>query len=799
LYFLSNFLKTKSIRGLIVLIFVACTVFFTLVTGYLAYSSGLQAIMKNADQMAFAANTEIAKVLAGYLEEPYHLAQIHRNVILNKQLDFSNQAQRDNYFAETLDVFPRVTNAYVGLADGHEYGARREDDGGIVVWNSDLDRKTLDYYRYDRLAGRQGYLSSLFQYDTRQRPPYLRGLSVKQPAWTDIYASATGRGLVITAVYPIISPDNELMGVIGSSLLLHWIDEYLKTLQITPHTSIYILSKNGKVIASSDESVVKTQRSAGAPALVSASKSDNILLAQCVSALKGKGQSIETINNDVELSFSVNNTKFLLRAHPLSGVNNLEWLSLVLIPEKDLTYYLDDLRNQLILLAIIACILGLIAGVLTARYIINPIINMNHMAKKMADGDFSAKIETLRQDEIGQLIQTVNEMSSKLEQSFDKLSTFRLRIKLLTAGLETSSNLVVILQADRSIWWVNLSFEALSGYSSNELIGKDVRILLSERNDPERIRQAVECLSAQREWRGEIIAQDREGREFWDAISVTPIQDEIGVSSYFLIVGQDITEKVKAREEMSSAQDAKAKAEKLLSIGTMAAGISHEINQPLNSIKVISGGMVYLINQGEKLQTEEIAESVREISSQADRIAKIIKHLRSFIRRDEKKPVPCNLNTSIEMALGLVGEQLAGHSILAKKDLQLNLPPVAASPTGLEEIIVNLLVNAMQAFDAITQPNKEIVIRTYFSGQVILEIVDNGPGIAPALRNKIFETFVSTKPEGENMGLGLAIVKNLVESYGGTIELASSETPGARFIIRFPALQGEDKDKENFQ
>ncbi len=434
---------------------------------------------------------------------------------------------------------------------------------------------------------------------------------------------------------------------------------------------------------------------------------------------------------------------------------------------------------------------------LTARYIINPIINMNHMAKKMADGDFSAKIETLRQDEIGQLIQTVNEMSSKLEQSFDKLSTFRLRIKLLTAGLETSSNLVVILQADRSIWWVNLSFEALSGYSSNELIGKDVRVLLSERNDPERMRQAVERLGAQREWRGEIIAQDREGREFWDAISVTPIQDELGASSYFLVVGQDITEKVKAREAMSAAQDAKAKAEKLLSIGTMAAGISHEINQPLNSIKVISGGMVYLINQGEKLQTEEIAESVREISSQADRIAKIIKHLRSFIRRDEKKPVPCELNTSVELALGLVGEQLAGHSVLVKKDLQPKLPSVAASPTGLEEIIVNLLVNAMQAFDAIAQSNKEIVIRTYFSGQVILEIGDNGPGIAPTLRNKIFETFVSTKPEGENMGLGLAIVKNLVESYGGTIELALSETPGARFIIRFPALQAEDK--ENFQ
>jgi len=783
-----NFIRNKSVRSLIVLIFTIEILFFAILTGYLSYTSGLHTITQSANQIASIANDEITKTLLNYLEEPYQLEQIHKNVILNNQIDFSNQAQRDKQFVEMLKIFPLVVNTYIILPTGDEYGARREDDGSFTVWNADSKKKTLDYYKYDNHFGRQGYLKSLFAYDACQRPPYLKGLELKKPGWTDIYSSATGRGFVITAIYPVYTPDDQLVGVIGSSLLLNWIDEYLKTLTITEHSSIFLIGRNEKLIASTDNTLENKA------VIMDITENNNPLFLQAIKILKEHVRSITPLDRNVDVGFYFNGEKFLLHAHPIHGKNNLEWTSMILIPEKDLTYYMHDFINQLIFITIIACILALITGILSARYIINPIIKVNQLATKVAEGDFSTKIEIHRQDEIGQLVHTINEMSLKLEQAFYNLRNNRLRIKLLTAGLETSSNLVVILDANLSIWWINASFEALSGFTLKEIINKNVTVLLSKENHPEIILQAKESLINQREWRGEIIAQRKNGHNYVDEISVTPILDDSGKTSYFLVVGQDITEKVKARQEMQAAKEANVRAEKLFSIGTMAAGISHEIKQPLNCIKLISSGILYLLKQGEKSHPEEFSEQITEISNQTDRITNIIKNLRSFISNNEHELVPCSLNTSIEMALGVIEKQLAVHEVTLQKDLQENLPEVLAISTGLEEIIVNLLVNAMQALDTVDKKNKQITIRTYFSTTVILEISDNGPGIDPVLGKTIFESFVSTKLHEENLGLGLAIVNNLVTAYFGTIEVTSNKMSGATFIVSLPAIHNTTKE-----
>lgn len=491
-----NFIRNKSVRSLIVLIFTIEILFFAMVTGYLSYTSGLHTATQSANQIASIANGEIAKTLLNYLEEPCQLEEIHKNVILNNQIDFSNQVQRDKQFVEMLKIFPLVVNTYIILPTGDEYGARREDDGSFTVWNTNLKEKTLDYYHYDNNGGRQGYLKSLLAYDAHQRPPYLKGLELKKPGWTDIYSSATGRGLVITATYPVYTPDNKLVGIIGSSLVLNWIDEYLKTLMITEHSSIFLIGRNGKLIASTDKTLENETE------IIDINDNNNPLFSQAIKALKEHVRSITALDRNVDVRFNFNGEKFLLQAHPIHVKNNLEWISIILIPETDLTYYMHDFMNQLIFITILACLLALITGVLSANYIINPIIKVNQLARKIAEGDFSTKIQMQRQDEVGQLVHTINEMSLTLEQSFYNLRNNRLRIKLLTAGLETSSNLVVILDANLSIWWINASFEALSEFTLEEIINKNVTVLLSKENPPEIILQAKESLMNQREWRG---------------------------------------------------------------------------------------------------------------------------------------------------------------------------------------------------------------------------------------------------------------------------------------------------------
>jgi len=365
----------------------------------------------------------------------------------------------------------------------------------------------------------------------------------------------------------------------------------------------------------------------------------------------------------------------------------------------------------------------------------------------------------------------------------------RQRLKLLTTGFANTSNSIIITDRDGVIQWVNPSFEQIYGYSIAEAQGKNaVKLLLSAQKEPTLLKRIRTAILKKQEWFGEVVTQRSDGNEVISEGTLTPVLDELGEILNFLVVSHDITERIKIQQAMISASAARSRAEKLYSIGTMAAGISHEINQPLNSIKIISSGSLLLLEQGKEISAAECAESLTEISRQADAISNIINHLRSVIRQDANTIAPCDLNVAVENSLGLIGKQLASHGILVKLLLEENLPSISAVSTALEEVVINLLVNGMQALDTLKKADKRITIRTCFKNGVQLEISDNGPGINPTLIKKIFEPFFSTKIGESNMGLGLAIVNSIVTSYHGTIEAISDGILGSTIRITFPAV-----------
>ena len=365
----------------------------------------------------------------------------------------------------------------------------------------------------------------------------------------------------------------------------------------------------------------------------------------------------------------------------------------------------------------------------------------------------------------------------------------RQRLKLLTTGFGNTSNAIIITDHDGMIEWVNPAFEKLYGYGGAEARGKNVVELLSAQQAMNSKKQIRTAIVKKQEWFGELVTRRSDGSEVVIEGTLTPILDEVGEIVNFLIVSHDITERVRAQQAILAAVEARSRAERLYSIGTMAAGISHEINQPLNSIKIISSGSLFFYEEGKEISAAESAESLREISRQADAISNIISHLRSVIRQDASTIIPCDVNVAVRNALGLVGKQLASHGISVKLLLQDKLPQISAVSTALEEVVINLLVNGMQALDGMEKTNKRIVIRTYFQKGTCLEIKDNGPGIQPALVKKIFEPFFSTKSGGNNLGLGLAIVNSIVASYHGSIEAVSDGVSGTLFRIIFPAVE----------
>lgn len=255
-----------------------------------------------------------------------------------------------------------------------------------------------------------------------------------------------------------------------------------------------------------------------------------------------------------------------------------------------------------------------------------------------------------------------------------------------------------------------------------------------------------------------------------------------------LAVARDISERKQVEAELMEARKKAERSERTASLGTMAAGIAHEINQPLNSIKVIIDGMLYLQKRGRAYSIEDCIKKFVEISAQADRIDKIIKGMRSFVRT-QYHPLnltPCNLNHVVDNVILMLGRQLKTQKIQVKRSLLKDLPNIEAEQYRLEEVVMNLLTNAMQAFQGVNKEDQQILIQTFAAEHVVLEVSDNATGVHEELIDKLFEPFFSTKDAGEGMGLGLTIVHSIVTSFKGQISVKSNQKGGATFTIEFP-------------
>ena len=369
-------------------------------------------------------------------------------------------------------------------------------------------------------------------------------------------------------------------------------------------------------------------------------------------------------------------------------------------------------------------------------------------------------------------------------------SAARQRLSLLRAGFHAAANAVMVTDVQGTIQWINPAFTRLTGYEPGEVMGQTPRLLKSGRQDREFYRRLWETITAGNVWQGELVNRRKDGSFYTVEATITPVKNELGEIVNFISIKQDITEKLKAIEESIAAKEVRARAEKLFSLGTLAAGISHEINQPLNSIKMISSGIVYAHRQGRKRDVDEIIANVEEVSRQADRITGIISHLRSFFRKDEQRTEKIDINVAAAQAIRVVGKQLAAHGILLETQLSEAALPIKANLTSLEEIVINLLVNAMQALDTTEFRGKRIVLRTFSQDEcVVLSVSNNGPGIDAVIGDKIFEPFYSTKGEEENLGLGLAIVQSLVRAGNGSIRYESDGKTGVEFLVMFPAVE----------
>jgi len=336
------------------------------------------------------------------------------------------------------------------------------------------------------------------------------------------------------------------------------------------------------------------------------------------------------------------------------------------------------------------------------------------------------------------------------------------------------------------IIYVNPAFCRMTGYTSEELVGRAPPMPYWV---PEQIDETLALHQAVLDgWAPpdgfEITFQRKDGERFQALIYEAPLIDDKGNHTGWMASVLDVTERRRAEELARQQQEQLQFTSRLVTMGEMASTLAHELNQPLAAIASYNTGCLNLLGRPD-CDPGDIRQALEKLGVQAQRAGRIIHRVHDFVRKSEPKRAPCSLGEIIEDCLGFVEAEAKKRRVRIVTDLP-PLPPVLADHLMLEQVLLNLIRNGMEAMTATPQAQRILKVSAQAGrGEIVVTIADNGCGIAPEAREKLFTAFFTTKPEG--MGVGLSICRSIIEFHRGRLwaEDNASAPGGSGTIFTF--------------
>ncbi|ROR03301.1 PAS domain S-box protein [Desulfosoma caldarium] len=379
-----------------------------------------------------------------------------------------------------------------------------------------------------------------------------------------------------------------------------------------------------------------------------------------------------------------------------------------------------------------------------------------------------------------------------IETDITAQKTMEARLRVLTQAVEQSPLSIVITDPSAHIEYVNEQFCRLTGYTPQEVMGQNPRILQSGKTPRETYDALWTALKQGQVWRGVFCNKKKDGTLFWEEATICPIVDEAGRISHYLGLKQDITTTRQLEDQLSQAQ-------KLESIGRLAGGVAHDFN---NALQIIMGYAEVAL--GLVRSEDRVHRMLNEIYKAAQRSAGVVRQLLTFARKEVIRPVPLNLNEHLAETHRML-QRLIGEEIFLELRPGRNLWPVLLDPSQVDQMVANLVINgrdAIQGTGMITLETENVVLDgTRKAGPVHipkgqyvrLTVSDTGCGMDAQTLERIFEPFFTTKEVGKGTGLGLSTVYGIVKQNHGWIDVESIPGRGTRFDLFFPRLIVDDE------
>ncbi len=381
------------------------------------------------------------------------------------------------------------------------------------------------------------------------------------------------------------------------------------------------------------------------------------------------------------------------------------------------------------------------------------------------------------------LSRKLKKLVENLSHELEELKQAENKISKLSAAVEQSPVSIVITDVTGNIEYVNSKFISLTEYTFEEAVGQNPRILKSDDQPEDYYENLWSTITSGKTWDGEFYNKKKNGEPYWESAKISPLTNDNGEITHFIAIKEDITERKALENQLRQSQ-------KLETVGTMVGGISHELNNILQSM-FLYGGLV----QDQLPDNEELRANFQHILEHGERARDIVKQILTFSRKAKIDMKPQIIHEHIMESISL-GKVSLPSSIDFVQDINSECGMVLCDKTQIHQIVMNLCNNAQHAMaekGGVLSLSLHQVKASLSSGDpatdvLELTISDTGHGIDPPDLERIFDPFFTTKQLGQGTGLGLSVIHGIVEMMGGHISVTSEVAKGTTFKILFPVV-----------
>ena len=350
--------------------------------------------------------------------------------------------------------------------------------------------------------------------------------------------------------------------------------------------------------------------------------------------------------------------------------------------------------------------------------------------------------------------------------------------------LDLTHDAIFVRRMDDVIIYWNRGAEELYGWRSEEAVGRVSHDLLQTAFPLERALITSDLVASNR-WDGELVQRTRDGTRVVVSSRWSMERDKHGAPLGILESNTDITERKRAQESLDETRAELAHVSRLTVLGELSASIAHEVNQPLAAI-VLNAGATRNYLEHDPPRLDDARRVAERVIQSADRATSVIQRIRGLSKRTPGERIPTVVDEVVSETVPLLRSQAVSQQVALKLELEPDLPPALADRIQVQQVIINLIVNAIDAVKVTSGRVRQLKIqaREYDPDHVLVSVEDNGIGIDPEKAQRLFDPFFTTKPDG--MGMGLSICRSIVESHGGRIWASANAGPGATIQFTLP-------------